>query len=54
MFLFSGRVQSISEDEKFFIKFDDGLERSLKQEDLIRVDALVPGFPVSTILNSLI
>ena len=40
-------IQSVLNDGKFVVKFDDDdLERSLRREDLIRVDALVAGLPV--------
>ena len=41
-------MQSVSNDGKLVVKFDDdNLERSLRREDLIRVDALIAGLPVS-------
>lgn len=41
-----GVVQSIL-DEKFIVKFEDNYERTLKNGDLIRVDALEPGHQVN-------
>jgi len=40
-----GKVGSIN-DDKYTVLFDDGFSRKLKEEDLIRVDALKPGFKV--------
>lgn len=41
---FSGVIDSISDDGvKYVVKFDDGFEKTLKIDDLIRVDALEPG-----------
>ena len=45
--LFVGVVKSLSADEKYVVKFDDDFERILKLEDLIRVDALLPGHQVN-------
>ena len=45
--IFVGVVKSLSADEKYVVKFDDDFERILKLEDLIRVDALLPGHQVN-------
>ena len=45
--IFAGVVKSLSADEKYVVKFDDDFERILKLEDLIRVDALLPGHQVN-------
>ena len=50
--IFAGVVKSLSADEKYVVKFDDDFERILKLEDLIRVDALLPGHQVGFFVHN--